>query len=48
LKDSNFIPESRLLAGVLVAFLIVAVLAAIDIFSELETGVETPSVALRC
>ena len=38
MKDSNFIPESRLLAGVLVAFLIVAVLAAIDIFSDLEEG----------
>ncbi len=38
MKDSNFIPESKLLSGVLVAFLIVAVLAAIDIFSDLEDG----------
>jgi len=42
LKDSNFIPEGRLLAGVLVAFLTVAVLAAIDIFADLKEGT-TPS-----
>lgn len=42
LKDSNFIPEGKLLAGVLVAFLTVAGLAAIDIFSDLEEGT-TPS-----
>lgn len=38
MKDSDFIPEGKLLAGVLVAFLAVAVLAAIDIFSDLEEG----------
>ncbi len=38
MKDSNFIPEGKLLAGVLVAFLAVAVLAAIDIFSDLGEG----------
>ena len=38
MRDSDFIPERRLLAGVLVAFLAVAVLAAVDIYSDLEEG----------
>lgn len=38
MRDSDFIPEGKLLAGVLVAFLAVAVLAAIDIFSDLAEG----------
>lgn len=38
LGDSDFIPERRLLAGVLVAFLAVALLAAMDICSDLEEG----------
>lgn len=42
LKDSTFIAEGRLLASVLVAFLTVAVLAAIDISADLEEGT-TPS-----
>jgi DNA-binding CsgD family transcriptional regulator len=38
LRRSDFTSEGRLLAGVLVAFLTVAVLAAIDIFSDLREG----------
>ncbi|MBW2160352.1 MAG: response regulator transcription factor [Deltaproteobacteria bacterium] len=38
MRRSDFTSEGRLLAGVLVAFLTVAVLAAIDIFSDLREG----------
>lgn len=38
MRDSNFIPERALLAGVLVAFLGVAALAAVDIYLDLREG----------
>jgi DNA-binding CsgD family transcriptional regulator len=38
LRHSDFTSEGRLLAGVLVAFLAVAVFAAIDIFSDIREG----------
>ena len=38
MRRSDFTSEGRLLAGVLAAFLTVAVLAAIDIFSDLREG----------
>ena len=38
MRHSDFASEGRLLAGVLVAFLMVAVLAAVDIFSDLREG----------
>ena len=44
MRDSDFIPEGRLLSGVLVAFLAVAVLAAMDIYSDLEEGTTFPHV----
>jgi DNA-binding CsgD family transcriptional regulator len=47
LKNSSFIPESKLHAGGLVAFLAVAVLAAVDIFSDLEEGSTLLHVALE-
>ncbi len=44
MRHSNFTSERRLLSGVLVAFLAVAVFAAIDIFSDIREGTTLPHV----
>jgi hypothetical protein len=38
LKDSDFTSEARLLAGALVAFLLVALLPAVDVFADIGGG----------
>jgi DNA-binding CsgD family transcriptional regulator len=44
LKDSDFTSEARLLAGALVAFLLVAALAAVDILADIGEGTTIPHV----